>query len=79
MKRGHITALVLVPLLLVALVCATFYVRSHGLPTLPSLPKISLSIPVIRRQNDEPLIDNEEIENESKPDLSKFQYFNPKL
>ena len=72
MKKEHITALVLVPLFVVAVICAGFYLRRHGLPTLPSLPSISLSIPVLRRQNDEPLIENEETENESKPDLSKY-------
>ena len=74
LKSSHITAIVLVPFLVIIMVFAVIHVKRQGMPqlNLPSLPNISSIMPDFSGHNkDELLIENEEVEEE-KPEKSEF-------
>ena len=72
LKSSHITAIIMVPFLVIIIAFAVIHVKRQGMPQLPPLPNVSSIIPDFSSRNkDELLIENEEIEDE-KLDKSKF-------
>lgn len=76
LKPSHISAIVTVPLLAMAIVISAIYIRKNGMPPLPPMPNLSSHLPSFTSTGkDELLIDNEETENEAKAEPGKTFVF----
>ena len=74
LKSGHIAAIVIAPLIAMAVFVSAIHVHKNGMPLLPPMPNISSLMPDFTSTGkDELLIDNEETDIEAKPELGKIR------